>query len=117
MEVKFDDGYSIADGLGSFIAGSNNSFTVFTESIAVDNEYNDTAKTVIVYSGTLSESGINNFYIAVFMVDNFGNPNGHWIDNGAGRVIKDSDGFSEIIATFRSSSINSNQANKGILER
>ena len=48
-----------------------------------------------VISGTLASDGIKKLYFANFMLDNNGNPNGYWIQDGEGRVIIDSDAFSE----------------------
>ncbi len=117
LEVKYDDGDYIVDGLGSFIAGSNNSFTVFAESIATDIDLNVSAKTVLVYSGTLTNGGVNDLHIAVFMVDNYGNPKENWLPNGSGRVIKDSDGFSGTTAAFKFSNIKSSKNHKKLFRK
>jgi hypothetical protein len=53
-----------------------------------------TAKTVEVYSGEITVTGIRNFQWAVFMENNNGDPLGHWIGNGTGYFKRDSDGFS-----------------------
>ena len=50
-----------------------------------------------VYSGTLEPDGIRNLQRSVFMVDDKGDPNDDYIENGQGRLVKDGDGFSERI--------------------
>jgi hypothetical protein len=83
----------MSSGGASVITGEGNKFTVFMEGTRVESGY--TAETVEVYSGEITGTGIKNFQWAVFMVDNKGDPLGHWIENGAGYFKRDSDGFSE----------------------
>ncbi|WP_116125326.1 hypothetical protein [Lewinella sp. IMCC34183] len=92
LKVDYRNGGETGSGLGSFIVGDDCSFSVFVE---VDSEYFGTEATLVhVISGELTEGGINNLHFANFMLDNNGNPNGTWIEEGEGRVIYDQDGFS-----------------------
>ncbi|MEC3908741.1 FISUMP domain-containing protein [Tamlana sp. 2201CG12-4] len=100
VQVTNEEEGTLTTGLGSFIAGNNNKFTVFAETSSTDVDTGDMAKTVLVYSGTLTTGGIADLHTSYFMIDNNGNPNGKFIENGEGRVIKDSDGFSEFIEAF-----------------
>ncbi len=97
IKVDYVNGPESGHGLGSFIVGEGNKFTVFTRIDAITNGHQ--AKVIYVYSGELDDCGIQNFYASNFMVDDFGDPGNIYIENGQGRVIYDEDGFSEIIST------------------
>ena len=45
-------------------------------------------------------NAIANLHIAIFMVDDFGDPSGYFIENNDGRVFHDSDSLSEKISGF-----------------
>jgi hypothetical protein len=95
LTIDFDyaNGGELGLGYGSYIVGDDGKFSVFVE---VDVTYNESkAKVVMIISGKLADDGIKNLYYANFMIDNFGNEQGYWIDNGTGRVLYDEDGFSE----------------------
>jgi hypothetical protein len=91
----------------SWVVGSGNTFTVF---VSVANRDSDgrTALSVESYSGTIDASGIINMFNAYFMIDN--NGNGYYIPNGTGRVLYDSDSFSERVSSLRSLQIKSANA-------
>jgi len=91
--MDYENGSEMGNGLGSFIVGDGNRFSVFVEVISENN--GETASVVNVISGEISETGIKDFYFANFMLDNKGNPSNYWIEEGEGRVAFDSDGFSE----------------------
>ena len=101
-----------ASGLGAFIVGEGNKFTVFVE--AERRELSYTAKTVEVFSGEITTKGIKDFQWAVIMIDNKGNPTGHWIGNGQAYVKKDGDGLSERINLLTLP--DNNKYHKGIAE-
>lgn len=92
IKVDYVNGPESGSGLGGFIVGSGNNFTIFAEVNSTYYGYN--AKMVHVVSGTLTETGIQNLYFANFMLNNYDNLGGYWIAEGEGRVIYDSDGFS-----------------------
>ncbi len=94
VSVDYSNGGETGNGIGAYIVGENNNFSVFVE---IDSEYKSSkAKMVHVISGTMSKAGIVDLYFANFMLDNYGNASGYWIANGDGRVIYDSDGLSEV---------------------
>lgn len=88
--------YTSADesgsGIGSYISGSGNSFTVFAKTNSTIGS--SSAELIQIISGTLTDGGISNFYYANFMLNNNGDGD-IWLENGEGRVLYDSDGFSE----------------------
>lgn len=93
VKLSYVNGPESGTGIGGFVVGSGNNFTVFAEVNSTYISYN--AKMVHVISGTLTATGIEDLYFANFMLDNFDNPGGIWIGEGEGRIIYDSDGFSE----------------------
>lgn len=100
IKMNYLNGPESGTGLGGYIVGSNNSFTVFAEVNSTYSGYE--SRLVQVISGTLTSTGIDDFFYANFMIDNYGNPGGVWIGNGEGRVIYDSDGFSEKVTVSKS---------------
>ncbi|MFH1120785.1 MAG: hypothetical protein V1775_13260 [Bacteroidota bacterium] len=106
LSVKMDyfNGGESGSGIGGFVVGSGNNFTVFGEVNSTYMSYS--AKMVHVISGTLTAAGIQNLYFANFMLDNHDNPGGIWIAEGEGRVIYDYDGFSEKETSMKSISSN-----------
>jgi hypothetical protein len=84
-----------ASGPGSFIVGEGNKFTVFVDGRRSSSASRVTGNTVEIFSGEISSEGIKNYHWAVIMVDDNGDPDNVWIDNGDCYMKKDSDGFSE----------------------
>ncbi len=92
IKYSYVNGPESGEGLGGFIVGEQNKFTVFVEVIA--SAYGEEVSMLHVISGKLLDDGIEDLYFANFMLDNYGNPNGYWIENGKGRIAYDQDGFS-----------------------
>lgn len=87
-------------GLGGFLAGKNNLFTVF---LKVKSEIGgDSCTGVFVISGKVEAGGIRNFKYANFMLNNYGNPHGYFIKNGQGRIIYDQDSISPVLVEHTS---------------
>ena len=97
IKVDYVNGPEEGSGLGSFIVGEGNKFTVVSEVTTV--AYSDTAVAAMLFSGELQDDGINEFYYANFMIEN--NESSYFIKNGQGRVIYDSDGFSEEVSSLK----------------
>ncbi|MEA4917443.1 hypothetical protein [Proteiniphilum sp.] len=104
IQVDYVTGSSKGEGLGGFIIGSGNKFTIFVE-IARTSSRGLQLKLVEVYSGTLDADGIKDMYTALFMLDDKGDPYDEYIENGQGRLFWDSDGFSEKIYSIRARSL------------
>ena len=92
-ENNSSSGSESGSGLGSFIVGENSMFSVFVEVISTHSG-GTSAKFIHVISGTIITNGIEDLYFANFMIDDEGDPQSIWIENGEGRVIYDQDGFS-----------------------
>ena len=81
------------DGDGSFISGEGDSFSVF---LTVDVTLNgNVAETTFAISGSIAEGGLGDIQVALIMIDDGGDPDGAFIENNTGRLLYDSDGFSE----------------------
>lgn len=115
IQYSYQNGGESGSGLGGFIVGENNEFSVFVE-VTSENYLGEQASNVQVISGTLGDNEITDLQVALFMIDNNGNPSGVWIENGQGRIIYDEDGTSEIIETTKSGS-ESNLKKEGMLHK
>ncbi|GAB5466203.1 MAG: hypothetical protein Kapaf2KO_16390 [Candidatus Kapaibacteriales bacterium] len=94
VKVGYVNGNEIANGIGSFIIGNESNFSVFVE-VMIDYNNNIKAQLIQIISGTIVENGIENLHIATFMLDDFGDPENSFLDQGEGRITYDYDGFSE----------------------
>ena len=90
VDFQYAQGSKTGSGPGSFIVGKNNQFTVFAKVVNSEN-----AILTRIISGTLTDNGISNCYVALFMIDNKGVED--LIENGEGRVLYDSDGISPVV--------------------
>ena len=96
LKVSLEQGGNVGEGFGSFISGSENNFTIYVRVDNTDNKGHTTLRTR-VYSGTVTNNDITNLYTSLFMINDQGDPNGEYIENGNGRLFKDGDGYSERI--------------------
>ena len=99
IKLDYSNGGEEGTGLGGFISGNGNDFSVF---IKVHSTYQGYEADIIhIISGTMSPEGIKDMYFANFMLDNKGNAGKVWIENEQGRVIYDSDGLSPIVTSLQ----------------
>ncbi len=92
-------------GQGTYLAGNGNFFSLFV--ILETKRTNSTtrSRTVEVYSGELTATGIRNLQSTLFMLEDYGDSNNELIPINTGRAFKDNDGFSERITNFRLSAL------------
>jgi len=100
LTVNYVNGPEKGEGLGSFMSGSGNNFSVFVEQVSYISGYR--ADLVQIISGTKTSSGIKDLYYSLFMINNYDNPGEVWIANGEGRIVYDSDGLSPVIESLTS---------------
>lgn len=95
LKVSQEQGGSKGKGFGSFISGEGDSFTVY---VKIENEDDRGVEyiTTQVYSGIVTENGITDMTSSVFMIDDAGDPNNEYIENGQGRTFIDGDYFSPL---------------------
>jgi hypothetical protein len=104
-------------GLGGFISGSGNNFSVFVKVHTL--VFDSPADILFVLSGTITDGGIDNFIMSNYMLDNYGNLSGYYIENGQGRIIYDSDLFSPTVDDLLAKTMNNtlnNFGNSGVLK-
>ncbi|TXB62520.1 hypothetical protein [Phaeodactylibacter luteus] len=92
--VAFEQANTMGQEYGSFISGSGDRFTIYVRIESEDTEGHTTLITK-VYSGIVADDGIRDMQQSLFMVDDRGDPNNAYIENGQGRLVEDGDGFSE----------------------
>ena len=105
IKINYNElGDQSGHGIGSFIVGTDNKFTVFTK---VDGILEgEKFVSVDVYSGIITDNGIADYHHGTFMIDNKGDPKHIMLDNGMGRVAYDADGISEKIDNLNFKRIN-----------
>lgn len=97
VKIDFTTGTESGTGVGSYMAGNGNNFTIFSQVDVEDVKQVQgvKSKTVMVISGKWTSTGIEDLHTSVFMLDDKGDPNDVWIEVGEGRIFYDRDGFSE----------------------
>lgn len=103
VKVDYKNGPESGTGLGSIISGSDSMFTVAAKITGLHNN-SDSASLVQVISGTLTSGAIHNIRVAFFMLNNYGNASGYWIQSGQGRILNDVDGNSPVVGSLKSAS-------------
>ena len=101
LTVKLDyvNGKETGTGLGGFTSGNGNNFSIFVKvkSTCLTSQ----ADILQIISGTIDSEGIHNFCFANYMLNNYGNPLGVWMDNGQGRVFFDADTDSPVVTSLQ----------------
>jgi hypothetical protein len=93
VNLDYINGPETGNGIGSFIVGTVDSFSVFARlTVTV---FTDSAYVLVLFSGRMDGENIADFHIALFMLDDLGDPSNYFIENGEGRIFYDSDGISE----------------------
>lgn len=97
INVNMKTSSTEAIGAGSFLVGEGNNFSIFTALYSYDSEDGSKATSVRVISGQISQTGITDLHLSLFLTDDFGDENDDLIEIGDGRIFYDSDGFSPAI--------------------
>lgn len=116
QEIKYDyKGVSNSDtgtGKGSFVSGNGNFFTIFSESDGKKGSL-VTYKSIDVFSGEITDSGIKNLQYGLIMKEKTGDDsNVALIKIGKARVYKDGDNFATKVPVTNLRIANSNFENK-----
>lgn len=99
LDYKALNGIDSAFGVGSFIAGNNNSFTVFVNVSGV--QYGISYKQIAFYSGTKSATGMDEFQHGFYFTEKGPDPEKKLVEAGTSRIFHDEDEFSDINAVYR----------------
>jgi len=105
IKINFQSsGDESGHGIGSFIVGTDNKFTIFSriDGILEGEKF----VSVDVYSGIITDSGIADYHMGTFMIDDKGDPKNIMLNNGQGRIAYDADGISEKIDNLNFKRIN-----------
>lgn len=95
IKIDFLTGTQSGTGLGSYIVGTGCKFSVFVELRERNINNQSEARLIYVFSGSMTDNGIEDISIGNLMLDDFGDPFNCWITVGTGRVFNDGDRFSE----------------------
>ena len=97
-------------GQGTYLSGQGNFFSLFV--VLETQRVNSTtrSRTLELYSGELTATGIRNLQSTLFMLEDYGDINNELIPINTGRAFKDNDGFSERITNFRLAALPAQQA-------
>jgi hypothetical protein len=110
IKAASDQSTHTGDGEGAFIVGEGNDFSVFCPMNKVDTKTEHKYKTVNIFSGTITDEGIKDFYHSTFMISGGGLQWG-LLENGQGRIIYDRDGMSERRTGSKSKSLSDGKSN------
>lgn len=88
-----------ASGVGSFIAGNDNSFTVFVNIHGVAEEISYAQ--IGFYSGIKTENGIDHFQTGFYLTEKGPDPSNKIVAVGSSRIFNDEDEQSETNAVYR----------------
>lgn len=100
LDYKNTGNSDVANGLGSFLSGSGNQFTLFSETVGVSGGVN--YKSVTIISGELTATGVKNFQHSFVITQKTGDEtNTVLIPVGTGRIWKDGDGMASFTSSYR----------------
>ncbi|TVQ65050.1 MAG: hypothetical protein EA360_11025, partial [Balneolaceae bacterium] len=93
LQMNYDTGeiVSTSTGLGSYVIGSGNGFSIFAKIETVS--HGDETLMLQLFSGRLVSNGIADFQTAILMLENYGSS--RFIPNGTGRAFSDGDNLSD----------------------
>ncbi|MAZ29145.1 MAG: hypothetical protein CL868_18975 [Cytophagaceae bacterium] len=88
-----DGATTLGNQTDSFFSGRGDKFSAYAKLENTIGE--ETAIVLFAISGTITDEGISLAQVGVLMLDNNDNPNGTFIANGDGRLLKDEDGLAK----------------------
>jgi hypothetical protein len=98
VNIDYVNGGETGNGIGSYIVGKGSDFSVFSRITSYNPAQTDSAYILFMFSGSKSNDGLHDMYVALFMLDDLDDPSNYFIENGSGRIFYDSDGFSTPIS-------------------
>lgn len=98
VNIDIKNGSAVSTGIGGFVSGSGNKFSLFAETDLRDGTA--TAKQIRVFSGEITSAGIKDFYSTVLLKEK-NDPNNRLIEVGKMRIVKDGNGLASSRTTFR----------------
>lgn len=98
VTIETKNAGTTANGLGGFISGNGNKFSIFAELKYVSGSV--TATQIRVFSGEITSNGIKDFYTTLLIKEK-NDPSGDLIPVGKSRILKDGDGLASTTSSFR----------------
>jgi hypothetical protein len=98
ITIETKNAGAISTGIGGFLSGNGNKFSIFAELKYVDGSV--TATQIRVFSGEITTSGIKDFYTTILIKDKV-DPSGTLFPVGKSRILKDGDGLASKTSSFR----------------
>ncbi len=99
LDYKALNGVDSAVGVGSFLAGAGNDFTVFVNASGV--QYGIAYKQIGFYSGTKTANGITGLQHGFYFTEKGPDPDNKLVKVGSSRIFHDSDQSSETNPVYR----------------
>ncbi len=94
LRVEFQQAGSQGEGVGGFISGAGDGFSVYAILDGISNGIQN--QTVQIYSGRLRDDGIEDLQIALYMVRKEGDADNRLlIPEATGRLVEEEDGLAE----------------------
>lgn len=105
VTVTITQGSNIGTGIGGYLVGDNNKFTVFVEINFEDKEEGEKYTAAQIITGEMTDAGIKGLMSAFVMLDDNGDPTDSLAPVGRIRIIKDNDNLGEIASGNKSAQI------------
>jgi len=104
LNYQSDSGRDIGEGIGAFIAGSGQTFSVYLETKSTIDEGTHTVSfhTASIYSGTKSSDGIIDFQFGFIVTKKENDLDNNFMEVGDSRVIYEADKLAESIPDYPS---------------
>lgn len=107
INLNVSQGGQEGETIGGYIVGNGNNFSAFAK-IVMYNGDGDSCLMTRIFSGVISAEGIADYYSCLVMLDDYGDPNNVYIENGSARVFYDEDFLAECIEETKSFIIKEN---------
>lgn len=104
LDKKSNDGTNTETGIGAFLAGNGNKFTLFAQTSGISDGI--TYRSLTVISGEITGTGIKDFQESFVFTEKGPDPTNKLIAVGQGRIIRDGDGLAAKVSSLRLSAEN-----------
>jgi hypothetical protein len=99
LDKKSSDGTNTETGIGAFLAGNGNKFTLFAKTSGISDGI--TYKSLTIISGEILSTGIKDFQESVVLTEKGLDPTNKLIAVGQGRIIRDGNSLASKVSSLR----------------
>lgn len=99
FDKKSSVGANTETGVGTFLAGNGNKFTLFAQTTGISDGI--TYKSLTVISGEITSTGIKDFQESFVFTEKGPDPTNKLIDVGQGRIIRDGNSLASKVSSLR----------------